>query len=151
MATPTHQEPPRPRTKPRVLLAARPVAREPFREAIGTEAELVEVDTLEEALKQLKNRGDEPRIVCCTVYFDESRMFELLRWIRAERAHIPVICARAVPKDITKVSMEAVKIAVDALGATSFIDVAAIMEKYGPEAAIRKLRELLLNVLAAPS
>jgi len=106
----------------------------------------VEVETLEEALKQLNNK-DEPRIVCCTVYFDESRMFDLLRWIRAERAHIPVICARAVPKDITKVSMEAVKIAADALGATSFIDVAAIMEMHGPDAAIRKLRELLRNVL----
>jgi PleD family two-component response regulator len=150
MATSSPQEPLRPNAKPRVLLAARPVARQPFREAIGADAELVEVETLEEALKQLKNR-DEPQIVCCTVYFDESRMFELLRWVRAERAHIPVICARAVPKDITKVSMEAVKIAVDALGAASFIDVAAIMERYGPEAAIRKLRELLLNVLAAPS
>src|SRR5258707_767474 len=128
--------------RPLVLLAARPIAREPFHAALGNDAEIVEVETLEQAVAHLE-KEDEPQLVCCTVYFDESRMFDLLRWIRAERAHIPVVCARAMPKDITKVSMEAVKIAVDALGARSFIDVPVLAEKYGKEAAKNALRVLL--------
>ena len=138
-----------PAAKPLVLLAARPVARAPFREALGTDAEIVEVETLEEAVKLLKKK-DEPKLVCCTVYFDESRMFDLLRWIRAERAHIPVVCARAMPKDITKISMEAVRIASDVLGATTFVDVPALTEKYGADAAMSTLRKLLLSLLPAP-
>jgi DNA-binding NarL/FixJ family response regulator len=133
--------------RPLVLLAARPVAREPFRAALGSDADIVEVDTLEQAVEHLK-REHAPALVCCTVYFDDSRMFDLLRWMRAERAHIPVICARAVPKDITKVSMEAVKIAVNALGARSFIDVALLAEKHGMEAARAALRLLLLDHLS---
>jgi CheY-like chemotaxis protein len=134
--------------KPRVLLAARPSAREPFRTALGDDAEVVEAETLEQAVAHLKKKN-EPKLVCCTVYFDESRMFDLLRWVRAERAHIPVVCARAMPKDITKVSMEAVKIAVDALGASSFVDVPTLAAEHGPEAANRTLRALLLNQLSA--
>ena len=133
--------------RPIVLLAARAVAREPFRAALGNDAEIVEAETLEQAVAHL-TKENEPRLVCCTVYFDESRMFDLLRWIRAERAHIPVVCARAMPKDITKISMEAVKIAVNALGARSFIDVPVLAEKYGKEAAKMALRVLLLNNLS---
>jgi hypothetical protein len=136
--------------KPRVLLAARPVARQPFHAALGGDAEIVEAETLDEAVRAL-SKPDEPKLVCCTVYFDESRMFDLLRWIRSQRSHIPVVCARAVPKDITKISMEAVKIAADVLGATSFIDVAAIAEREGEEVALRTLRELLLKKLPAPA
>ena len=136
--------------KPRVLLAARPVARKPFHAALGDDAEIVEAEALDEAVRHL-TRPEEPKLVCCTVYFDESRMFDLLRWIRSQRSHIPVICARAVPKDITKISMEAVKIAADVLGASSFIDVAAIAEREGEQVALRRLRELLLTQLPAAS
>lgn len=135
------------RAKPRVLLAARPVARHPFHAALGADADIVEAETLDEAVQYL-TKPDEPKLVCCTVYFDESRMFDLLRWIQAQRAHIPVICARAVPKDIAKISMEAVRIAADVLGAACFIDVAAIAEKEGEQVALQRLRELLLSQLS---
>jgi CheY-like chemotaxis protein len=134
--------------KPLVLIAARPIAREPFLAALGNDAELIEASTLEEAVAQLKKKN-EPKLVCCTVYFDESRMFDLLRWVRTERAHIPVVCARAMPKDITKVSIEAVKIAVDALGASIFVDVPALVEVHGKGAANERLRTLLLDRLPA--
>jgi DNA-binding NarL/FixJ family response regulator len=134
--------------KPLVLLAARPVAREPFRTALGDYAEVVEAETLEEAVALVERQV--PGLVCCTVYFDDSRMFDLIRWIRSRNARVPIVCARAVAKDMTKLSMEAVKIAAVAVGATSFIDLVAMMEERGGEAALEALRTLLMNCLSAP-
>jgi hypothetical protein len=132
--------------KPRVLLAARPAAREPFRKALGMDAEFVEVDTLDAAVSELTCR--QPfALVCCTVYFDESRMFDLLRWIKAQCSHIPVICARALPKDITRISMEAVSIAAHTLGAAEFVDLPTLAAEHGDSGASDRLRSILLGTI----
>jgi len=135
-----------PNPKPRVLLAARPVARQPFHAALGGDAEIVEAETLDEAVQAL-SKPDEPKLVCCTVYFDESRMFDLLRWAKAKFADIPFICARAMPKDITKVSIEAVSIASRALGASTFLDLPELQSQYGASEAMSRFRQSLLGYL----
>jgi hypothetical protein len=130
---------------PRVLLAARPVAREPFRTALIGHADLIETETLHESLLHLKHEPP-PALVCCTVLFDESRMFELLRWVKAELPTVAFICARALAWDLTKFTIEAVEIASKSLGATAFIDVPAWTKKYGDAGARERLR---LTILAA--
>ena len=132
-----------PNAKPRVLLAARPAACAPFRAAINGHADVIEAETMTEAIAKLKSNAP-IHLVCCTLFFDESRMFDLLRWVRAEVPHIPFICARALPKDMPRISLEAVRIAADTLGAATFIDVPSLEEAGGAD---ERLRELLLSRL----
>jgi len=133
--------------KPRVLLAARPLAREPFRQALGSEVDWIEAETLEEVVAEL-SAGELPSLICCTVYFDESRMFELVEWVRQRFAHIPIVCARALPKDLAKISLQALRIASDAMGAAAFIDLPTLSEQYGDAGARAQLRDVLLGQLA---
>ena len=134
--------------KPRVLLAARPIACVPLREALAGDAELVEAHTLEAAVAELE-RAEPIRLVVCTVYFDESRMFDLLKWARARCAHIPFVCTRALPKDLPRISIEAIRIAADSLGAALFVDVPELARLHGPVEAAAHLRRALLGQIAA--
>jgi hypothetical protein len=134
--------------KPRVLVAARPQACGPVHEALGSDADMVDAHTMDAALAQLE--GARPiELVVCTVYFDDSRMFDLLRWARTRYAHIPFVCARIFPKDITRISIEGVSIAATSLGAATFIDVPALAAEHGELEASRRLRDVLLSQLAA--
>jgi hypothetical protein len=133
--------------KPRVLLAARPGAREPFRQALGSDVEVVEAETLEQAVAEL-SAEEPPNLVCCTVYFDDSRMFDLVQCVRERFSHIPIVCARALPKDLAKISMQALRIASDAMGAAAFVDLPTLAERYGDAGARAQLRVLLLGQLA---
>jgi len=129
--------------KPRVLLAARKIARQPFLEALGADASFVEAETLEEAVSTLKNDPDIDA-VCCTLYFDESRMFDLVRWVRSNREKVRVVCARALPKDLPTISLQAVDIASASLGA-AFVDFPELVRKLGAPAASQALRSAVLN------
>ena len=127
-----------------MLLAARPVACAPFRAAIDGQADVLEADTLERAIAKLKTEAP-IHLVCSTVFFDESRMFDLLRWVKVELPHIPFICSRARPKDMPRISLEAVRIAADSLGAATFIDIPSLEG----EKPIERLRQLLFSHMGA--
>lgn len=129
------------RAKPRVLLAARPVARHPFHAALGADADIVEAETLDEAVQYL-TKPDEPKLVCCTVYFDESRMFDLLRHVRWQERHraTPVVCVLTAEFTRHAIAAEGLEIAVKALGGTSYLDLKAI----GDTEARRVIDDLLV-------
>jgi hypothetical protein len=129
--------------KPRILLAARKIARQPFITALEDDASIVGVETLDDAVTTLK-RDPDIDVVCCTIYFDESRMFDLLRWVRVNCEGTPVVCARALPKDLPNISLEAVSIATRSLGA-AFIDFPALVRQSGTEAACLALRSTVLG------
>ena len=134
----------KPNVKRRVLLAARPDARVPFRHAINGDAEVIEAETMAEAIAKLNGKVPVD-LVCCTLFFDESRMFDLLRWVKSKFPHIPVICARALRKDIPRISLEAVRIATSTLGAATFIDIPSLEDADGSEKTNERLRRLLLS------
>jgi hypothetical protein len=91
--------------RPVVLVAARTSAGAVFRRALAGHTEILEARTMNSAIRTLESTRS-PDLVCSTIYFDESRMFDLLRWVRAERPHIPFICARALTKDLAKITID---------------------------------------------
>jgi hypothetical protein len=105
------------------------------------------VRTLLEAERRLA--AEEFGLVIIGLHFDDSRMFDLLRWARAQCAHIPFVCARIFPKDITRISIEGVSIAVTSLGAAGFIDVPALEAEHGHAEAAQRLRDTLLRQIVA--
>jgi DNA-binding response OmpR family regulator len=84
-------------------------------------------------------------LIAIGVYFDDSQMFDLVRWLRAaERtAALPILCVRGRP-GFTAVSTSTLETALRALGADRFID---LLETAGVEAetALREAAEGLVR------
>jgi DNA-binding response OmpR family regulator len=70
---------------------------------------------------------DDFAAVLIGLHFDESRMFDLLRAIRAgsRNRDVPVLCYRLRPLAFAAPGSEALDVAVQALGARAFIDAAS--------------------------
>jgi hypothetical protein len=65
-------------------------------------------------------------LIICTVVFDESRMFDLLRLAKAngEWKRIPFLCCKVRPKLLDyPLALEGVQIACRTLGAAAFLDI----------------------------
>ena len=134
-----------PDIRPRVLLAARPDARVPFRHAINGDAEVIEAGTMADAIARLNGKAP-IHLVCCTLFFDESRMFDLLRQVRADERyrHKPVVCVASQRFD-TPISLQGLEIATRALAASAFIDFARHGDYDAGNAAIRSVVERFLG------
>src|SRR5262245_11502480 len=90
--------------------------------------ELVFVRTLEEAKSTLTGRNFD--LIVIGVHFDESRMFDLLRYVRWQERHraTPVICVLSLDFARQPIASEGVEIAVKALGGTAFLDLKALAD-----------------------
>ena len=122
--------------KPTMLVCTRPAAFAGlYVPLFASSFSLVHVETLETALQELAKRQREIDIVAVGVYFDESRMFDLLRACRARYPDLPVIIVRRPSTALSEVAMRAVHIASEVLGAAGFLDLEALIAQHG-EAAL---------------
>ena len=99
--------------------------------------DLAWVRTLAEAHQSLDaGRCD---LVVIGVYFDDSRMFDLLRYIRADEEHseVPVVCVRGQP-GFTAISGRT-------LAADAFIDLLHFADEPGGNAALRAAASRFLS------
>lgn len=82
-------------------------------------------DTLSQAERLLHESPFD--LIVCTVFFDESRMFDLLRLTKskAEWARIPFVCVRLRRHVLdAPIAREGVAFTCQALGAAAYLDVA---------------------------
>ena len=106
--------------------------------------DLAWVRTLAEAHQSLDaGRCD---LVVIGVYFDDSQMFDLLRYIRADEEHseVPVVCVRGQP-GFTAVSGRTLEMTCKALAADAFIDLLHYADEPGGNAALRAAASQFLN------
>lgn len=106
---------------------------------IFSDCDVVLVETMNEAMKVLARRYD---ALLIAVRFDESRMFDLLRYVReTETRHVPIICYRSTPGPVTStaLALHAIKLACQALGADRFFDLESYPDEEEGNRAIRKL------------
>src|SRR3954463_16131380 len=106
------------------------------------------VHTLADAKRALARDGYD--LIIIGVHFDESRMFDLLRQVRADERYqaTPVVCVASQPFD-TPISVEGLEIATRALAADAFVDFARHPNRDAGDAAIRGVVERLLGDRAA--
>jgi CheY-like chemotaxis protein len=100
-------------------------------------------ETLDEATQLLRERDFD--LIVCTVYFDESRMFDLLRLVKAspEWRRIPFVCARLRRHVLdSPIALEGVAFTCKALGAAAFLNVTDY--PVNPERELRAVIERLL-------
>src|SRR5918912_4385813 len=84
--------------------------------------DLVFVRTLGDAIRAL--RADRYALVVIGMHFDESRMFELLPYIKALPGYkdVPVICVQCLEVGLAEAVLKNMDDAVKALGGTAFVD-----------------------------
>jgi response regulator RpfG family c-di-GMP phosphodiesterase len=106
--------------------------------------ELVLAESLAQAEQVLSDR--KPDLICCTVVFDESRMFDLLRVAKAkpEWRSIPFLCTRVRSHVLRSAAARRnVAFTCGALGAEAFLDLADY--KTDPEREMRAAIESFLD------
>ena len=106
---------------------------------------VVFVHTLATALDALG--GADFDLVLIGLHFDDSRMFDLVREVRAGRRNqaVPIVCWRMRPFAFP-ISMHVIEVTVKALGAQSFADLAAHATEADGNAALA----LLVAAATAP-
>src|SRR4051812_30853427 len=107
--------------KQKVLAALRPEAIVALQRALGEYAAILPVYTFEDAVALLRS-GVEIDIALCGIYFAQNRMFDLLRVARQECPRLPFVCCRIGDTEIPQVTVEAVSIAAQSMGAAGFIN-----------------------------
>jgi hypothetical protein len=129
-------------TKPRVLVACPPIAFAIIERVLGPYAELMFVNRLPTARAQLAAHADIAMVVC-GVHFDESRMFDLLRYAHQERPDAPFVGVRLLEQEATRMQAEGIATSCKVLGAVDYVDVVAMVREHGRDVAERRFGELL--------
>ena len=127
----------------RILVADHAQAFAAFRAALAGNHVLVHVETLEQARQALST---ECALVVCGCDFDEGRMYDLLRHLKAtpELRRLPFLALRCVEGELLDDTLyESVKIAVRALGGNAFVDLLRWQRRWGPAQASHRLTHLV--------
>jgi len=131
----------------RILVAGTRQGIAAVREVLGEQAELVAAESVGEALAEVE-RG--VKLIICNVRFDDSRMFDFLGALAGRPAArgVPVVCCRVLHRPLSAGARRAIALALEALGVAEFVDMQAIEEEQGGEAAREALRRAALSRLA---
>jgi hypothetical protein len=127
----------------KILVAASPEPRA-ILERILAGHELCGADAMSQAERFLRERTFD--LIICTIVFDESRMFDLLRLAKAapECQSTPFLCARLRRHILDlPIALEGVAFTCKALGAAAFLDITAY--QVDPEREMRDAIERFLD------
>lgn len=134
----------------RILVADHAEAFDAFRAALAGPFDLQHVTTLEQAKAALM---DPPALVACGCDFDEGRVYDLLRFVKAAPGlgEVPFIATRCVEGELLADALyESVKIAVRALGGNAFVDLSRWQRRWGEAEASTRLTHLVENLTSEP-
>lgn len=129
-----------------VLVAAAQISSGALTEALSSAFELRFITSLTEVAAYEFEQID---VIVCGLYFDESRMFDLLRYakIDAKARKLPFLCVNAVDFALSQPIKQGIEIACRALGAVGFVDLVQWTDTYGSDVARSKLQQLISNLV----
>lgn len=113
----------------------------------GKNFQIIPCVTLEAAIARAYDQVD---LILCGLHFDDSRMFDLLRSVKATPAlrHIPFLCVKTTEGVLEPTFYESVRIATRALGAADFVDLSESANEQGAEQAVRRITRYIDSVLS---
>jgi len=136
---------------PRILIADTFEGVEAIRRALSTSLPLLCATSLAQASGLL---DPPPAVVVCGCLFDEGRMYDLLRHLKATNAlaRVPFMAVRCVEGDMAldDALYESVKIAVRALGGNAFVDLLRWQRRHGEAEAAQRLTQLVESLAQSP-
>ena len=132
-----------PETLPRVLLADVVQGFASIERILDGDVTFVHATTLDEALEAMV----EVDLILCGVHFDDSRMFDLLRYAKAspEARGKPFLCFRDRESELAPTLFEGLDIACRALGGVGFVDLILLRRRVGEEDGDAEFRSLVLR------
>ena len=133
-------------TRPRILIAAARPGYEVLERLFCDAADAVFVFTLDEAIHALDKGGVD--CMLCTIHFDDSRMFDVVRYARVRAPQVPCICTRLLDTVLRGALLDGMLIAVESLGAR-FVDLLELQRTYGEEAGAERFRNLVVMMANA--
>lgn len=107
--------------------------------ALGRHVGLVPCHTYDEA--RLRRGGID--LVLCGVYFDQSRILDLLH---AVGRTVPFVSCRVLSLEMPTVSLQALRLACENLGAV-FLDLPALRQQHGSEGGEARFAERVLGLI----
>lgn len=130
----------------RIFIGTSPQAQGIIGNALGSEFDLIFCNSLDHARTLLPGSVN---VIACTVRFDGSRMFDLLRYVRSNPAtrSIPFVGLRVLQGALPIHEVAAATTAARLLGANEFVDFCSWMNDLGDEAASEKLRVTIRQFL----
>jgi hypothetical protein len=134
---------------PRILVADTADSLAVLRDALTSAASLVPAATLDQAKAAL---AVPPALVVCGCHFDEGRMYDLLRYMKASDvlSRVPFVAMRCVEGELLDDALyESVKIAVRALGGNAFVDLPRWQRRWGAAEAAHRLTHLVQTLAAS--
>jgi hypothetical protein len=125
-----------------VLVAVRPKGVGRLTNVLAQDFNLIFCHSLAEVEEQL---GPEIDAVVCGTNFDESRMFDLLRAVKADARYksIPFVCIKVLDGVLHDATYASVKKASTLMGASGFFDLAQARAELGKAEAAAELRGML--------
>jgi hypothetical protein len=134
------------RDKYKILTADVPPGIQTLRNILDDSVGFREVVSIEEAKEFL---GEKIDLIVCGIHFDESRMFDFLRTVKADAMSrdIPLLCFRDLDSELAPTLIQSLEIACRALGAVGFVDLYDLKSKCGIERADERFREVIFDIL----
>lgn len=134
------------RTLKRLLVAAAPESILAVSRALESHFTLIGAGSVAEAQSRVVQGID---LILCGLHFDEGRMFDLLRYVKANPAtkSIPFLCIKSGDGTLSPALLESVEIASKALGADGFVVLHDWKKDFGDDAAYEKLRHLINRLI----
>jgi DNA-binding response OmpR family regulator len=128
----------------RVLVADTPDSDRRLKAILGDQR-LIFARTLGAAQRALEAEAWD--LLMIGVHFDDSRMFDLLRYLRQNETHaaLPVVCIRSHSFASTAISMESLAIAARTLSCSLFLDLTRYPDDDIGNAEVRRLLGELLG------
>ncbi|WIG97913.1 hypothetical protein [Myxococcus sp. SDU36] len=130
----------------RILVADVPSGVQTLRSVLGDTVELLPASVMADALKCLREGVE---LAVCGVHFDESRMFDFLRTVKADPVTrgIPVLCFRDLDSTLAPMLLQSLEISCRALGAVGFIDIHDLKSRHGSGNADARFRKAIAAAL----
>jgi hypothetical protein len=127
-----------PHTPKRILIVLTPLSAPLLADILGADFELIFSNSIDHSQSLLEESVD---LAACDTHFDDCRMFDLLRLVKAgpRTRPIPFLCLRVVEGALDQTLYQSVDIASSALGAAVFIDLFDLKRRSGEEQAQRRL------------
>jgi hypothetical protein len=134
----------------RIVVAIRPEDAALMRDVMGDEFDLILCTSLAEAQSALA-LAREVHMIACGVHFDDGRMFDLLKYVKADAA------LRAIPfwgvlRDegmLSSAITRGIRTAMKTLGANGLFNLSQMRADEQPERLYKELRTALAQSLAA--
>lgn len=118
----------------RVLVATVPELDDKIRECLPGH-DLTFIRTMHEALRALHHDGY--TLIVIGIEFDDSRMLELLQYVRSlpKYQDVPVVCVYAESLNLSDAAIRNIEVAVKALGGLAFLDLGRGVINYKKDCA----------------